>query len=134
MTDTPAATPASTIANTATGAVTGDNLAQIIAQAVAGAVTTSLNEITAKINQLTDSVSEALKKLSVNDDNNFETTVVGAHDPYDDLRRNGVSRDRVQAYAEQALANAIKHSDALAMRSLDHFGSLPPVAAKPTGC
>lgn len=136
MSDTPSttATPASNVANTASGAVTGDNLAQIIAQAVAGAVTTSLNELSAKLNQMLDSVSEAVKKSSANDDSNFETSVTGVHDPYDDLRRNAVSRDRVQAYAELALANAVKAADGLMARSLDHFGSLPPVAAKPSGC
>jgi hypothetical protein len=135
MSDTPATpTPTSNVGNTATGAVTGDNLAQIIAQAVAGAVTTSLNELTAKLNQMMDSVSEAVKKTSANDDSNFETSVTGVHDPYDDLRRNAVSRDRVQAYAELALANAVKAADGLMARSLDHFGSLPPVSAKPTGC
>jgi len=118
------------VTSTASGAVTGDNIAQVIAQAVAAAVTTSMNEVTAKINQMLQSVSENVKKQSANEDTNFEASVTGAYDMFDDLRRANVSRDRIAVYAEKALANAIEVSHACSMRSLDHFGALPPIAPR----
>jgi hypothetical protein len=118
------------VTSNAAGTVTGDNLAQVIAQAVAAAVTTSMNEVTAKINQMLDSVSESVKKQSANDDTNFEASVTGAYDMFDDLRRANVSRDRVAVYAELALKQALEHNDAVFQRSMDHFGALPPIAPR----
>jgi hypothetical protein len=135
------ADPVVGVAQQASGAVDGSNLAQVIAQAVAAGVTASLNEITAKVNQLQQSISEALKKESTNSDTNFETTVTGAHDLYESLRRADLARDRVGSYAELALsqalqanANAIEIAKAIGARSCDHFSSLPPVSAKVSGC
>jgi hypothetical protein len=118
------------VTSTASGAVTGDNLAQVIAQAVAAAVTTSLNEVTAKINQMLQSVSENIKKQSANDDTNFEASVTGSYDMFDDLRRANVSRDRIAVYAELALKQALEHNDSVFQRSMDHFGALPPIAPR----
>jgi hypothetical protein len=118
------------VTGTASGAVTGDNLAQVIAQAVAAAVTTSLNEVTAKINQMLQSVSENVKKQSANDDTNFEASVTGAYDVFDDLRRANVSRDRIAVYAELALKQVLQHNDQIFQRSMDHFGALPPIAPR----
>lgn len=112
-----------------TGTVDGSNLAQVVAQAVAAAVTSSMNEITAKLNQLSDSVSENIKKQSANDDTNFETSVTGAHDPYDEVRRSYAERDRLNVVALQALTKMVENGDALMKRSIDHFSALPPVVA-----
>lgn len=120
--------PAAPSATTDTGSVNGADLAQVIAQAVSAGVTSSLNEITAKLNQISDSVK------SVNDDRGFSSEVTGAHDIYENMRRTDVARDRIQVYAEQALANAVELAKGVGMRSLDHFGSLPPVAPKASGC
>src|SRR5579863_3157275 len=117
MTDT------TTVTGSATGGATGSDLAQTIAQAVAAAVTTSLNEITAKLNSL----SEAVKKQSANDDTNFETSVTGVHDPYDDVRRTAQARDRIAVYAEQALANCVEVAHRCALQGLDHSAALPPI-------
>jgi len=108
------------------GTAGSNDLTQSIAAAVAAAVTSSLNEITNKLNALESRV----KQTSANDDTNFETSVVGAYDPFDDLRRANVSRDRISVYAEQALANSIEVSHRCAMMHLDHSASLPPVAVK----
>lgn len=109
-----------------TGETTGDNQAQVIAQAVAAAVTASLQEITNKLNSIEQNIESRVKQTSANDDTNFETSVTGVYDPFDDLRRANMSRDRVSVYAEQALANALKVADGLAMRSLDHFCATNP--------
>lgn len=117
------------VANTTnTGATDGSNLAQVIAQAVAASVTASLSEITAKMNQLSDSVSENIKKQSTNQDSNFETSVTGVNDPYDEVRRSYAERDRLAVVSLQALTKMVENGDALMKRALDHYSCLPPLA------
>jgi hypothetical protein len=118
MTDTPSGTSSSeTLSNAQV---------QAIAVAVGAAVTTSLNEITAKLNSLEQIVESRIKNTTTNDDTNFEASVTGAYDMFDDLRRANVSRDRIAVYAEQALANAIEIAHGVGMRSLDHFCAVNP--------
>lgn len=125
-------------ASETTGAAVGSDLTQAIANAVSAAVTASTNEITAKLNQMLQTVSESIsqntKKLSTSDDTNFETSVTGVHDPFESVRRADIARDRVQAYAEQALANSIEIAHRCALQGLDHSAALPPIAPRsPTG-
>jgi len=109
-------------AGTVQGGTIDQSLAQAIAAAVGAAVTTSFNEITAKLNEL----ESRIKQTSVNDDTNFEANVVGAYDMYDEQRRSNVSHARIAVYAEQALAHAVEASHALSMRSIDHFCATNP--------
>jgi len=117
----------STATNDAAGV--GAQLTQAIAAAVASAVTTSLNEITSKLNNVAQLVESRVKQTSENDDNNFETSVVGSYDPFDDLRRANMSRDRIAVYAERSLAIMLSAGEGLLSRSLDHFCATNPETA-----
>lgn len=125
------ADPANTT-TTDSGNDNGANIAQVLAQVAAGmaGLTTTLNEITAKLN----SVSENLKKSSTNDDTNFEISSTGVSDPFDEVRRNYAQRDQIFTIGLQALSKMVENGDALMKRSLDHFGSLPPINKPATGC
>ena len=130
MTPTESAAGAATGGSAAqnTGADVASTLAQVAA-ALAG-VTTSLNEVTNKVN----AIESRVKQTSANDDTNFETSVTGVHDPFDDVRRSAQARDRIAAYAEQALANCVEVAHRCALQGLDHSAALPPIAPRaPTG-
>jgi len=103
----------------AAGDVTGNNLAQVIAQAVAAGVTTSMNEITAKLNSL----SESINKIADATTSNTQTNVVGADDPYSEQRVWRTWHDVIMFYTTKAMG-----------QQLDHSASLPPMAPRsPTG-
>jgi len=135
MTD-PVATPAAVAgsATVDTGTVHGADLAQVIAQAVAAAVTTSMNEVTAKVNQMLQTVSENTKKVSTSDDTDFKASVTGVYDPYDAQRRMHQRLAELDTVTLKVLAQMVEHNDEIFKRSMDHFGSLPPVAPKAAGC
>jgi hypothetical protein len=109
-----------TVTSTAAGTVTGDNLAQVVAQAVAAAVTSSLNEISAKFNQMLDSLSERVKQTSANEDTNFEASVVGASDPFENDRRGRLWYDQVQQVALRALSNAVETDNMVSKQAVRH--------------
>jgi hypothetical protein len=94
-------------------------------QAQLNGLSQSLNEALVKFNSL----SEAVKKNSVNDDNNLETSVVGVHDPFDEVRRSYVQRDQIFAISVQALTKMVENGDMLMKRSLDHFAVLQPMSS-----
>jgi hypothetical protein len=109
-----------------------DQVQAVVLAAMAG-ITTSLNEITNKVNSLETRVKES----TANDDTNFETSVTGVDDPFEDKRRSAVSRDRIQIYAEQALAmstqalaNAVELSHRAGLQGIDHAAALPPLAPR----
>lgn len=124
----PTTAPQSAADTITTQAGSGSDLNSVLAQVAAAmsAVTNSVNEITNKLNAMESRV----KQTSANDDSNFESSVVGVHDPYESLRRSDVSRDRIAVYAEQALANSIEVSHRCAMMHLDHSAALPPIAPR----
>jgi hypothetical protein len=114
--------------------VNGANLAQVIAQAVQAGVETSLTSSLGQILERLNSLSESIKKQSDNDDRGFSTELSGTYDMYENTRRSDVARDRIQVQAEIALANAVELAKGIGIRSLDHFGSLPPINKPATGC
>lgn len=118
----------SNASTTAGGVDTGVNLADVLGQVAAAmaAVSTSVNEITNKLN----AIEGRIKQTSVNDDNNFETTVVGAHDPYDDIRRTSIINHKLSvSMAENAdalMKEYLKYTSGVWARSLDHFCAMNP--------
>lgn len=112
--------------SSAGGAVTGDNLAQTIAQAVETQVTASLQELTNKLNQ----ISQNLKNTGTNEDTNMEVSTVGNDDAFISLRNERVAHSRLQLIAERVLAAGADHYADLLARSRDHFSSLPPLAPR----
>ena len=128
MTDS-STTSAPNPSGTVSGGTTDQSLAQAIAAGVAAAVTTSLNEITAKLNEL----ESRIKQTSVNDDANYEVNVVGAFDPYDDPRRTGIVNHRLStSMAENAdalMKEYLKYTAGVWARSLDHYCATNPETA-----
>jgi hypothetical protein len=108
------------------GGTIDQGLAQAISSAVAAAVTTSMNEITAKLNEL----ESRIKQTSVNEDVNFEANVTGADDPYDDKRRAGIVHNKLSlSMAENAdalMKEYLKYTAGVWARSLDHFCATNP--------
>lgn len=95
-------------------------MAQTIAQAVAAAVTSSVNELTAQFNQKFDSLSETVNKTvgAANTDNNFETSVVGAHDPFESHRRDRSHYDTLNQFSVQALQNAVETANMVSKQAV----------------
>jgi hypothetical protein len=110
MTDT------TNVAGSATGGATGSDLAQTIAQAVAAAVTTSLNEITEKLN----SITENIQKSAASDDSHFEASVTGVHDPFENDRRTRLLFDQLQQLSIQAMQNAVETGNMVAKQAVRH--------------
>ena len=96
----------------------------------AGATQTFQTQIADGLKNLSEHVDKISSTVSEVNNANFQTTNQGVYDPYDDLRRANIARDRVSAYAEQALANSVEFMKMWTVRSLDHFGALPPVAPR----
>jgi hypothetical protein len=108
------------VTSAAAGTVIGDNLAQVVAQAVAAAVTSCPNEISAKFNQMLDSLSERVTQTSANMDTNSEASVVGASDPFESGRRGRLWYDQVQQIGLRALSNAVETGNMVSKQAVRH--------------
>lgn len=110
------------------GNANGLTLEQVAAQMAA--LTSSVNEITSKLNLS----SNAVKGTSLNNDQTLSTEVTGAYDVYENKRLIDAHNHRMLIQAEHAQALAVERAHMVALRSIDHFSSLPPVASKVSGC
>lgn len=120
--------PVTSDSGAATGANVGLDVGAGLAQVVAGlaAVTNSINEITNKINALESRV----KQTTANEDTNFEASVTGVHDPFDDVRRTGIVNNKLAlSMAENAdalMKEYLKYTAGVWARSLDHYCAMNP--------
>ena len=123
------------------GQQTANDLASVIAQGVAAAVTASLQELTNRLNTIQQSIESRVKQTSANEDANFETSVVGVDDPYENKRRDRLAYDQTIAFlmAQAAMAgeNAnlilkqhLRHADLAVAR---HWGTAPITANPESG-
>lgn len=92
-------------ASGSTGQQTGNDLASTIAQAVAAAVTASLQEITNKLNQ----ISQNVRNTSTTDDTNMEVSSVGTDDAFIGLRNERVTQSGIQAQLLCLVAASVDH-------------------------
>ena len=102
------------------GQLNASDLAGVIAQAVSAGVTSSLNEITNKLNTLQQSIESRVKQTSANDDNNFETSVVGADDPFENKRRDRLAYDGLIAFAMAQATVAAENTNLIVKQHLRH--------------
>ena len=102
------------------GQQTGNDLASIIAQGVAAAVTASLQELTNKLNTIQQSIESRVKQTSANEDANFETSVVGVDDPYENKRRDRLAYDGLITFAMAQAAVAAENTNLIVKQHLRH--------------
>lgn len=107
-------------ASGSTGQGTGGDLVQAIAQAVAAAVTTSVNELTNKLNTLQQSIESRVKQTGTNEDNNFESSVVGIDDPYENKRRDRLAYDGMQAMLAGMATMTLENANLILKQQLRH--------------
>ena len=102
------------------GQQTANDLASVIAQGVAAAVTASLQELTNKLNTIQQSVESRVKQTSANEDANFETSVVGVDDPYENKRRDRLAYDGLITFAMAQAAVAAENTNLIVKQHLRH--------------
>ena len=107
-------------ASGSTGQQTANDLASVIAQGVAAAVTASLQELTNKLNTIQQSIESRVKQTSANEDANFETSVVGVDDPYENKRRDRLAYDGLITFAMAQAAVAAENTNLIVKQHLRH--------------
>lgn len=103
---------AGSAASGSAGQATGNDIANVIAQGVAAAVTASLQEVTNKLNEITQALS--------NQSTTLDTTVQGVDDPYENKRRDRLAYDGMQALLASMATMTLENANLILKQQLRH--------------
>jgi len=122
------AAPTAVNQSTDAGSANGLTLQQLGEQMAA--LTSSVNEITSKLNMSSTQVKDG----TINSDKSLNTEVTGAYDVYDNKRLVDAHNHRMLVLAELQHGQLIERLHNSSNSSLQHMSALPPNAAKASGC